>query len=164
MPDYGLTFSQNTLTTSFKTAGIIAAAAAAASGIQVKRGKVFDLNVGQGGAPSATDTPIQWDVSRSTTLGTATSVTISPDDPADAAFNGQAASNATVEPTIAAAGSGLNLVNFFLNQRASYRWSAKDGKELIYPATANNGFAVRALATTGSSYTGSAGGSLQVTE
>ena len=31
-----------------------------------------------------------------------------------------------------------------MNQRASYRWVAAPGSELVYPALANNGFVLRA--------------------
>lgn len=163
--DYGFSFSQSALTnTGFKTAGTVGAAAAAASGIQLRRGRLVEVNIGQNGAPSATDCAILYDISRVTAFGTNTAVVPNPIDAADAVFMGLAGQNHTVEPTLASAGAGLSLLQFPLNQRAAYRWVAKDGKELVYPATANNGFAVRAQVTTGSAYTGAGGGSLVVQE
>ena len=43
----------------------------------------------------------------------------------------------TGEPSYTA---GLIMNRLPLNQRATYRWVAVPGKELIYPATQNNGF------------------------
>lgn len=165
MPDFGVAFNQAALSTSYKTALGIGAAIAAGSGIQIRRGKLYDLSIGQSGPPNSTDTSIQWDLSR--TVGvhgfTATAQAPNMDDSADAAFMGQCNVNATVEGTVAAQGSGLGMLNFVINQRAAYRWISKDGKELVYPATADNGFVVRALTVT-SGYTGPAAGALQFTE
>ena len=66
MNKFGFSFQQATVTTSFKTAGIVTAAAAAASGVQVRRGMVEELDLGQEAAPNATDCDVQWDVSRQT--------------------------------------------------------------------------------------------------
>lgn len=167
MPDYGLAISQGTTTTTYKTAGVIAAAAAAASGVQVRRGRIFEVNWGQAGPPNATDTSIQWDLSRfaafATTWVFGTNPLPNPDDGADPAFMGQTGVGATTEGSIAAQGSGLGLLNIFQNQRGAYRWVSKDGKEFVYPATANNGLAARALVVT-SGYTAPASGSLSFTE
>src|SRR5258707_9661122 len=137
MPDdYGISGQQATTTNAnFKTAITVGAAAAAASGIQLRRGRIIELNLGQNGAPSATDCAVLYDISRCTAFGTATAVTPDPIDGADAVFMGLSAQNHTVEPTLAAAGSGLSMLQFPLNQRAGYRWTSKDGKELVYPAT-----------------------------
>ena len=133
----------------------------------MRRGKIFELNIGQGGPPNSTDTSIQWDVSRfaafTTTWVFGTNPAPNPDDGADPAFMGQVGVGATTEGSYAAQGSGLGLLNFLLNQRAAYRWVSKDGKELVWPATANNGVGVRALVVT-SGYTGPASGSAQFTE
>jgi hypothetical protein len=165
MDDYGIAFAQATLTnTGFKTAVVVAAAAAAASGIQIRRGRLIEVNFGQNGAPSATDCAILYDISRSTTLGTASALVPNPVDGADAVFMGQCAQNHTVEPTIAAAGSGLSLFQIPVNQRGAYRWTPKDGRELVYPATASNGFAIRGQVSTASAYTGPGGGSAVIAE
>jgi len=153
MSDFGFAFNQATVTSSYKTAGLVTAAAAAASGVQIRRGKIFDLELGQLSAPNATDCPVQWDVSRQTAAGNATAVTPNPFDPADPAFMGLAGSNATAEGTITA---GSSVLNIGINQRGSYRWACAPGDELVYPATASNGFAFRCLSP---NYGGAAGGS-----
>jgi hypothetical protein len=165
MPDYGVAYNQAAASTAYKTALAIAAAAAAASGIQLRRGRLFDINIGQSGPPNSTDTSIQWDVSRFSSYAgfTLTTQAPNPDDSADPVFMGQCGVNATVEGTYSAQGSGLGLLNFVINQRAAYRWISKDGKELVYPATANLGIGVRALVVT-SGYVGPIAGTLQFTE
>lgn len=163
---YKFAVQQNALTNaSFKTAGSVNAAAAAASGVQIRRGRILDILIGQNGAPSGTDCGINYDVSRITTVGTNTAVIPNPSDGADAVFMGLAGQNHSAEPTFAAAGSGLNMLQFPLNQRGALRWQARDDNEaLIYPATANNGFSLRAQVTTASAYTGAGGGALVVQE
>lgn len=165
MPDYGIAYNQAANTTSYKTALAVAAAAAAASGIQIRRGRLFDLTIGQSGPPNSTDTSIQWDVSRFLSYAgfTLSTAAPNPDDSADPAFMGQCGINATVEGTYQSQGSGLGLLNFVINQRAAQRWLSKDGKELVFPATANLGIGVRTLVVT-SGYTGPTAGTLQFTE
>jgi len=159
--DYGFAFNNASSSTTYRTAGLVAAASAAASGVQIRRGRLYEFGVGQLGSPSATDCDLQWDVSRITALGTVTSVTPNPLDGADAGFMGQAGSNATAEPTYTANSS---LWNMALNQRAIFKQVFKDGKELVYPATANNGLGIRALVGVSSAYTGSIGGYANHTE
>ena len=165
MPDFGVAFNQATSSTSYKTALAIAAASAAASGVQIRRAKLFDISIGQSGPPNSTDTSIQWDVSRTTNYSgwAVTNQLPNPDDGADPAFMGQCGVNATTEGTVAAQGSGLGLLNFVINQRAAYRWISKDGKELVFPATSQNGIVVRGLVVT-TGYTGPIAGTLQFTE
>lgn len=163
---YKFAFASGALSNaSFKTGATFGAAAAAASGIQLRRGRLVDLILGQNGAPSGTDCAVNYDVSRCTAYGTNTSVTPNPSDGADAVFMGLAGQTHTVEPTYAAAGSGLDMLQFPLNQRGAIRWQARDDNEaIVYPATANNGFGVRAQVSTASAYTGVGGGSLAVQE
>jgi hypothetical protein len=167
MPDFGIAWSQGTTTTTYKTGLALAAAAAAASGIQIRRFKIFDVIFGQSGPPNSTDTSIQFDVSRfaafATTWVFGTNPAPNPDDAADPVFMGQVGVGASTEGTYAAQGSGLGLLNFVLNQRAGQRWIAKDGKELIGPATANNGIGIRGLVVT-AGYTGPIAGVAQFTE
>lgn len=103
-----------------------------------RRLKLFDLMFGAEGTPA--DNPFLWQVQRCTTAGTASAVTPQPIDPADAAALFDAAENHTVDPTLTA---NAILLNIPLNQRASFRWVASPGSELVVPATANNGLAVR---------------------
>lgn len=122
----------------------------------LRRGKLYDILVGTNGTPA--DQVLEFDVSRMTANGTGTSVTPNALDPADVAADFTANANYTAEPTVTAASSV-----FFIgiNQRASYRWVASPGGEFVYPATANNGFAVRALSP---GYTGTATGDVKVEE
>lgn len=148
MAKYAAKFSQATLTTTFKTAGHLRAPASG-----MRRIKLYDLLVGQGGTPA--DNVLEFNLKRTTANGTDTAVTPNPLDPADAACVATFGSNATVESAGITASS--DLLDFNLNQRASYRWVAAPGSELVIPATANNGLVVLALSP---AYTGAAGGSL----
>ena len=103
-----------------------------------RRGKFYDLVFGSEASPA--DNPFLWQVQRCTTAGTATSVTPQALDPADAATESDAGENHTIDPTITA---GAILLSVALNQRATFRWVAQPGCEVIYPATASNGLAVR---------------------
>ena len=114
-----------------------------------RRGKLFDLMFGSEATPA--DNVFLWQVQRCTTAGTATGITPSPLDPADAATECDAGENHTVDPTLTA---GAILLSIPLNQRASYRWVAAPGSELVYPATASNGLAVRTPTATAVAVTG----------
>lgn len=109
-----------------------------APGSSMRRIKVYDLVFGSEATPA--DVGILWQVQRSTTAGTSTAVTPQALDSADAAAVSVAGSNFTVDPTLTA-----NAFPFTepLNQRASFRWVAPPGGEIVIPATANNGVAVR---------------------
>jgi hypothetical protein len=163
---YLFSIQQNALSNaSFKTAGTFGAAAAAASGVQIRRGRLLDILIGQNGTPNGTDCGVLYDVSRCTAYGTSTAVTANPGDGADAAFMGLAGQNHSAEPTYAAAGSGLSMLQIALNQRGAIRWQARDDNQaLVWPATANNGFGLRGQVTTASAYTGAGGGSVTVQE
>jgi hypothetical protein len=162
MPFYTVPCSQNTMTTTFKTAGIVTAAAAAASGIQVRRVRIWEFDFGIQGPPNATDTSIQIDISKQTAAGTTTAVTPVKADDADPVFMGLAGSNATAEGTVTASSS---LFNTWINQRGAFRWTTQplSGQDLICPATASNGFALRALTVT-AGYVAAAGGTIYILE
>jgi hypothetical protein len=109
-------------------------------------GKLYDLILGAAGTPA--DNAVEIDVSRQTAVGTSTVVTANSLDPAQRAAGSISEANYTAEGTITA-NSGL--LKFVLNQRASFRWQAVPGSELIWPAVDENGLAVRAKAA---AYTG----------
>jgi len=134
--------TQQNLSSSYKTIVSIVAGATA------RRGQIYDVIFGADGTPA--DNALVFDISRQTAAGTATTVTAVPINPADAAFSGTATANATVEPTVTATSSVLAMA---LNQRATQRWVAAPGGELVYPATNANGFALRAKSA---SYTSTA--------
>ena len=114
-----------------------------------RRGLVYELDFGSEATPA--DNPYLWQVQRCTTAGTSTSVTPVPINPADAATEADGGTNHTIDPTLTASAMVLTIP---LNQRATFRWVANPGCELIYPATASNGVAVR---------TPTAGGLLAIT-
>lgn len=140
------------LSTSYKTL----ATCTSSSATQARRGQIYDVMIGTDGTPA--DNVVVYDISRQTAAGTITSVTAVSLNPADAAFLGLAAANATIEGTITATSSVFNVG---VNQRASYRWVAAPGSEFVYPATTANGFALRAKSP---AYTSTATGQLLITE
>ena len=110
-----------------------------------RRGKLYDITFGTLGTPA--DTTYQFDVSRTTAAGTATATMVpAPLDPADAAASSASFCNYTGEPTYTAATS---LFNLGINQRASYRWVAAPGSEMVWPATNLNGLGIRAQSASG---------------
>jgi len=151
MAKYAITGAQAAVSGSYKTVLDVFATSGS-----LRRGKVFDVLIGTNGTPA--DNYLQWDISRMTADGTGSAVTPNPLDPADVAALATAKSNYTAEPTIAANSS---LFNVGVNQRASYRWVAAPGSELLFPAVAGNGLALRALS---GGYTGSATGGFMYEE
>ena len=110
----------------------------------LKRGWIYEWEVGADGAPNATDCAITWEFIRNTTVGTGTAVTPSPLDLADTAAGLVGTANHTVEPTM-----GVSLMAVALNQRNSQRWIARDEKSaLIIPATTVTGVGCRAYSPT----------------
>jgi hypothetical protein len=102
-----------------------------------RRGKFYDLVFGSEASPA--DNPFLWTVQRCTALGTSTGVTPTALDSADAATESDAGENHTIDATQTA---NLILLAIALNQRATFRWVAAPGGELVYPATASNGLAI----------------------
>ena len=120
-----------------------------------RRGKIYDVLIGTNGTPA--DNFIEWDISRITTSSTATFVAAPPLDSADSVANCLAASNSSTMGTV----SVPNMFYVGVNQRASYRWVAAPGSELVWPATSSAGFALRARS---GGYTGTATGTLYAQE
>lgn len=133
--------SQGNLTNTAATQVSLTAATGAAT---LKRGWLYEWEVGADGAPNSTDCAIIYDWIRQTTLGTGTSATPSPLDLADTAAGLVCTVNYTVEPSVT-----VSLMSVALNQRNSQRWIAKDQKSsLIVPATNIAGIAGRARSPT----------------
>ena len=107
-------------------------------GASMKRFGIYDLEIGSDATPA--DQVLRWELTRTSTVGTiGSSVTPGPNDPADAAAVTLSAQAHSVDPTL-----GVVLKAIPLNQRATFRWMAYDrDDQLIVPATANNGIAVR---------------------
>jgi hypothetical protein len=127
--------TQQALTTTFKTL----LAVMASSGTSLQRGKIVEFTFGTDGTPA--DQAMTFDVSRISADGTATTITPNKLDPADGAFLGAATANHTAEPTVTA---NSRVGGWAANQRATNRWVAFPGQELVYPATNLAGFAFRA--------------------
>jgi len=117
----------------------------------LRRIKIYDLMVGTIGTPA--DQTYEFDISRQTAMGTSTTVTALPLDPADAAAFTVATVNYTAEGTITATSSVWYIG---MNQRASYRWVASPGSELVGPATNLAGFAIRTRSVSGGTATATA--------
>ena len=103
-----------------------------------KRMKLYDAIMGAEGTVG--DNPFLYTFGRCTAAGTSTAVVPQPLDPADAATEQDAGENHTIEPTYTAAAILLNIA---LNQRATFRWVAAPGSELVTPATAANGIGIQ---------------------
>ncbi len=101
------------------------------------RPKIYDILVGSTGAPA--DNAGRFSIQRCSTPGTPgsspTPSPIDPGDPASIATAGLAVF--TVGPTL-----GVTLLQWGQNQRATFRWVAAPGKELVAPAVASNGLAL----------------------
>ena len=117
-----------------KRTGSAAASVGSLIAAATRRLKLYDLLVGSEATPA--DNPFTWLIRRCTTVGTATAVTPQALDPADPASICTANENYSAEPTITA---NSELLDIPLNQRATFRWVASPGGELVVPATANNG-------------------------
>ena len=134
MARYTASGSQN-LASSAITALTVAAQSTA------HRNEVYDINIGNVGAPA--DLVTLHTIQRITAVGTAGSaVTPGLLDLADRASQSAAGENHSSEPTYT---SATELLEIPLNHRATFRWVAAPGSELITPATNNSGLGAKAL-------------------
>ena len=134
MARYTASGSQN-LASSAITALTVAAQSTA------HRNEVYDINIGNVGAPA--DLVTLHTIQRITAVGTAGSaVTPGLLDLADRASQSAAGENHSSEPTYT---SATELLDIPLNHRATFRWVAAPGSELITPATNNSGLGAKAL-------------------
>lgn len=130
MAKYGFQFN-DTADTTLSSGGILEDATTQ------RRCKLYDFLVGSEATPA--DNAFLWVVDRGTTgLGTSTAVTPSPLDPADAISITDAGENFTVNPTL-----GVNILAIPLNQRATFRWVAFPGSEIVLAAAANGSLVFR---------------------
>jgi hypothetical protein len=137
--------TQQALTTTYKTLASLTAATGATT---LRRAWLYDVMFGTDGTPA--DQVLSYKVDRQSTVGTGTGATPAPLDAADAAALITTTLNNTIEPTVT---SATQLIEIGVNQRASYRWVAAPGGELIVPATNTNGLGFRAKSP---AYTGTA--------
>jgi hypothetical protein len=110
------------------------------------RPRIYDILLGCKATPA--DLATQFTVIRTTAVGTEndgfTPTNLDPDGPASLCDFGRGAFS--IEPTKTA---NSELLALSMNQRASVRWVAAPGSELIAPATANNGLCLQSAASTG---------------
>lgn len=130
--------AQQAITANTSQGATISITASSTSG-PLRRGKVYDVLVGTAGTPA--DAYVEWSIARITTNSTATAFVATPLDPADGTALSVVTINSTTMGTVTA-GSELWYVG--VNQRASYRWVAAPGSELVWPATSSNGLVLRA--------------------
>ena len=133
MARYSASGSQ-TLTTSATTALGFAAQSTA------HRNSVYEMWFGNIGAPA--DQVSVHTVQRITADGSGTGVTPTAIDAADRASQCPCLENHTSEPTYT---SNTEVLEIPLNHRATFRWVAAPGSEIITPATDNNGLAFKCL-------------------
>lgn len=162
--------SQQTVATTYKTLIAIAASTAINNppvNVGLRRGRLYDILIGTNGTPA--DNYMEFDLCRATVgttlVWTGSVSSVSSGYVLDAADVGAAAFitiNASAETNIAATAEPWYIG---LNQRASYRWVAAPGSEIVHPATssatAGSGLALRSRS---GGYTGTATGSVMVTE
>ena len=109
----------------------------------VHRNSIYEIWFGNIGAPA--DLVSVYTVSRitaATTTAAGTTVTPGPIDMADRASQSKCLENCTTEPTYTA---NQELLEVPLNHRATFRWVAAPGGELITPATNNFGVGFKAI-------------------
>lgn len=97
------------------------------------RPRIYDIIFGQGGTPA--DNVVRWEVPRATTSATGTAaveVTLDPGAPAAEVLSEE---EITIGPTVTV---DSQLLDFDLNQRATFRWVAAPGGEIVLPALAAN--------------------------
>jgi hypothetical protein len=133
----------------------------------LRRGKIYDLLVGTAGTPA--DFSYEWEVTRTTAMGstntTAPAGSLSSVssafalDIADVGFSAYALNNSSAETNMPA---GAQVWYVGINQRASYRWVAAPGSELVWPAVSSQGMALKTRSVSGG--TATATGSIYFSE
>lgn len=145
--------TQQAMTTTYKTAMSLTAATGATT---LRKAAIYDISFGADGTPA--DNYLVYKADRQSTVGTGTSATPTPLDAGDAAALITGNVNSTIEPSVTA---NTQLLEIPVNQRASYRWVAAPGGELIVPATNTTGIGIRAKSA---SYTGTINAALHYWE
>ena len=108
-------------------------------GSGMRRFKLCELIVGSDAATLGTSN-FKFQVQRATSTATGTTIVLDPSDPADAVAVTILKNNLTADGTVTAAKIPLTIP---LNQQATFRWVANPGKEIVVPASANNGLHIR---------------------
>ena len=139
MARYSASGSQNLASSAITTLNI-------ASQSTAHRNIIYDIVIGNVGAPA--DLVTLHTIGRVTAASTeAAGTTVTPTalDFADRAAQSKVLEDCTTEPTYTA---NQELLEVPLNHRATFRWVAAPGGELITPATDNNGLGLKAIHAT----------------
>jgi hypothetical protein len=168
--------AQVTMTTSYL--GIIAVYASTGNTNQttfsnpqaLKRGRLYDILIGTNGAPA--DNFLEWEVCRVSAgtsfpqSGTVSSVSSAYMlDLADAAFGSGVVANTSQGSSAIYSRAGAQAWYVGINQRASYRWVAAPGSEIVWPANSSTtGFNGLALDARSGAYTGTVTATIMVSE
>jgi len=139
----------------------------------LKRSRIYDILVGTNATPA--DNYLEWAIHRvtaSTTgvwLGAVSSVSSAYVlDSADAGFGSLVVMNTSAGSSVAAGGIGTpknELWYVGINQRASYRWVAAPGSEIVVPANSSGtGLNGCTLDARSAAYTNTATASIMVSE
>jgi hypothetical protein len=107
------------------------------------RARVYDLIIGCKDTPG--DQAAAYFMGRYTAAGTSTAIVPTALDEGDLAAAIEAGENHTGEPSYA---SAEILLRIDLNQRATFRWVAAPGGELVIPAIVNEGLGIYGDPTT----------------
>lgn len=150
-------------TTDITLVAMFASTIAPAPVIQLRRGKLYDILVGTNGTPA--DNAMMWSIQRCTAgstlagAGIASSVALALDQ-ADSTPASYVNTNSSTESPYTATATNMPFY-VGVNQRASYRWVAAPGSEIVWPATSSAGIVLRVKSP---GYTGTATGSVMFTE
>lgn len=147
--------AQNACTSTYQSLIAVAASSGNMAGppasTGLRRGKIYDILIGTNGTPA--DNYIEFEMVRITAgtsvvwVGSISSVSSGYAlDQADLGFNAFVTINASAETNLAVTAGQPFYIG--INQRASYRWVAAPGSEIVYPAvssaTGSNGLALKA--------------------
>lgn len=108
------------------------------------RPAIADILLSSNATPA--DNSSEWWVLRFTAAGTSTAVTPEKYDSGDPAATAVCGKNHSAEPTFGT----VPMLDFAHNQRATFRWVAAPGEEIIAPATAANGIGMQCQGVGGS--------------
>jgi hypothetical protein len=128
--------SQQVLTSTYKTQWSLTSLTGATT---LRKAWIYDVTFGTDGTPA--DNSVTYKIDRQTSVGTGSAGAPAPMETTDAAALIVATLNHTIEPTITAA---TQLLEIATNQRATYRWVAAPGGELVVPAVTVTGLGGRA--------------------
>lgn len=108
------------------------------------RGFIYDMIISSDATPA--DIATEFNINRGTVSGTGTALDEVPLDPANPAalLSGKGGTFTGQTKT-----ANTSMMEVALNQRATFRWVASPGSELIVPATADNWVGLESIASGG---------------